>query len=57
MSTILALRRKHQAAGKDILVKYKGFEIDSSRIERAAKRWKTTLPNTAGEAVSNDSAP
>ncbi len=43
MTTMLALKRKRQALGKDIRFQYKGHDVEQERLERAYKRQKRQL--------------
>jgi hypothetical protein len=43
MTTMLALKRKRQAIGKDIRFQYKGHIVEQERMERADKRQKRDL--------------
>ena len=43
MKTMLALKRKRQALGKDIRFQYKGHDVEQERLERAYKRQRREL--------------
>ena len=43
MTSMLALRRKFLASGKDIRFQYKGHNVEEEKLERAGKRRRREL--------------
>ena len=48
MKTMVSLKRKRQALGKTVNIKYKGHDADQEKLDRADKRFKSPLGSPIG---------